>query len=302
MLEPMAVPAEQKGSIYLAETTSDVESQRDRLRRHLVQLGYQVHPKTELRLLHAREIDEFVVETIQKCHLTIHPVGGYYGFVPEGAEGKSVVQMQIELALRASPNEYLARIIWVPEGFVPKEDTQKEFLDKLRSEFAGHGFEFLESPFQTLASLVKDRLKTTLKVTQTAPNASGVYLVCDNADRALAKTLRSFLFNQGREVEWTPFSFGLADLTGHTQHERLLLRNGSHLVVHGETGDAWIQDRIRELNRLRGTSTQRVQAIYLGDPRRVDKDNILVKDILLVDGYSPRSVADALKPFLDQTS
>ena len=72
----------------------------------------------ELRLVPASQIRPFVTETIRKCRLAVHPVGGYFGFVPEGADGRSVVQIQLELARDDARNGDLARIIWVPEGLV----------------------------------------------------------------------------------------------------------------------------------------------------------------------------------------
>ena len=301
-LEPVRASSTSQGLIYVAETTSDVESQRDDLCRHLNQLGYEVEPKQELRLLPARDIRNFVAETIQKCCLAIHPVGAYYGFVPEGADGKSVVQMQIELAKMDTRNGDLERIIWVPEGLVPHEDTQKSFLERLRTDYAGRGFKFLERPFRALATCVEDRLKAPVRETHTAGMPpSDVYVVCDNVDRALAKNIKFFLFSQGRQVEVTPASLAQVDLAGNAEHEKLLRRNGAHLVLHGETSEAWIQDRIRELNSLRGAGAAPVQAIYLANPQREDKDEILVRDITLLPGYSPVTIADALKPFLDQT-
>lgn len=301
-LEPAGTPADAKGLVYLAETTSDVETQRDNLRRHLLQLGYDVQPKTELRLLPAREIRQFVTETIRKCRLAVHPVGAYYGYVPEGAEGKSIVQLQLELAQADAHNGDLARIIWVPEGLnvMEVEDAQKRFLERVRTEFAGRGFEFLERPFRALASRVEDRLKAPSREVQRMQPPSGIYVVCHNDDRALAKTVRSFLFNQRREVEWTPVSLGLTDLTGSAEHEKLLRRNQAHLVLHGATSEAWIQDRIRELNAMRQPGTAPVQAIYLANPPRADKEDLLVRDIALLEGYSPATVAEALTPLLDQ--
>jgi hypothetical protein len=296
-LEPVGGQAEAKGVVYLAEVTSDVEPQRDVLRRQLVQLGFDVQPTRELRLLPARELRTFITETIKTARLAIHPVGGFYGFVPEGADGKSVVQIQLELAQADARNGDLARIIWVPEDLIVQEEPQKQFLNRIRTEFAGHGFELLERPFRALETRVADRLRSQVREARAdAVAASGVYVVCDNADRALAKSVRSFIFNQRYDVEWTPI--GIGDLATNQEHQKLLRRNRAHLVLHGETTEAWIQDRIRELNAIRRTGTLPVQAIYLANPRRQDKDDILVRDISVLEGYPPVALATALEPLL----
>jgi hypothetical protein len=300
---PSNTQVKRRGLVYLAETTSDLEAQRDELRRVLSQMGYEVEPKTELRLLPAQNIRQSVSEAIEKCSLAIHPIGGYYGFVPEGADGKSVIQMQIELAQMDSRNGDLGRIIWVPEGLVPLEDSQKKFLERLRTDYAGRGFEFLERPYHVLTTRIQDKLKSSSSALQqqTSDAPSGVYIVCDNADRALAKNIRSFLFSQGFRVEWTPLSAGQVDLSGNPEHEKLLLRNVAHVVIHGATNDGWIQDRIRELDTHRLRRPASVQAIYLADPHRSDKDEILAAPaILQLNGYTPATLLQALQPLLDQ--
>ena len=129
-----------------------------------------------------------------------------------------------------------------------------------------------------------------------APARPGVYLICDKADRALAKSVRSFIFSQRWPIEWTPI--GIDDLAASAEHQRLLARNHGHLVLHGQTSEGWLQDRIRELAAARQDGGPRVQAIYVADPERPDKDDILVHDVEVLPGYSPASIGASLQPFL----
>jgi TIR domain len=298
MLEPNAEAPSARGAVYVAETTSDLEPNRDDLRRHLRQLGYDVLPQRELRLLPTADLRTFVTETLAQCQIAIHPVGAYYGLVPEGADGKSIVQIQLEISAGLGADGDRARLIWVPEAVAPQEDTQRAFLVRIRTEYAGRGFELLERPFRALATRVEDLLNARLRREDTAESA-GIYLVCDNADRATAKTIRSFLFNQKQQIEWTPIAAS-SDLAGNAEHDKLLRRNRAHLILHGATTDAWIQDRIRELSELRARATGAapLQAIYLADPQREDKDDILVRDLEVLTGYAPKPIAEVLQPFL----
>jgi TIR domain len=302
LLEPAPSLAPSKGSVYLADTTSDLEQQRDEMRRHLSQLGWDVRPSGELRLLSARNLRETVAKSLAECRLAIHPIGAHYGTIPE-AENQSIVQIQLELAKATARNGDLPKIIWLPDGTVPADERQKEFLERVRTEFAGRGFEFLERPYRAMAATVEDRLKGSPREPATgAPRSSGIYLVCANKDRPVAKTLRAFLFNQRQQVEWTPVSVNSNSLGDDQEHLKLMRRNDMHLVVHGDTDEGWIQDRIRELGETREHGGVRSQAIYLANPRRDDKDEILVHDVELMDGYSNGPVADVLKPWLDHLS
>jgi hypothetical protein len=291
------VTTDGKGVVYLAEGTSDVEPQRVKLRRQLTQLGFDVQPAQELRLLPAHEIRPTIAAMIQRAQLAVHPVGGYYGFAPEGAAGKSLVEIQLEISQGDARNGDLGRIIWVPDDVAVQEERQKAFLDSIRTTFAGRGFELLERPFPALETRVTDRLRPRMKAAaDSAPGRPGVYLICDKADRGIAKSVRSFIFSQRWPIEWTPI--GIDDLAASPEHQRLLARNRGHLVLHGSTDEAWIQDRIRELNAARQPGAPPVQAIYLSDPERQDKEDILVDSIDVLRGYSPSAIGASIQPFL----
>ena len=289
-------PVAGRSIVYLGQGTSDVEPQRDLLRRQLIQLGLDVEPSRELRLLPDAEVRATIADGLSKARLAVFPVGGFYGFVPEGAQGKSLVEIQLELAMADRRNGDLPRIIWVPEDVRVQEEKQQAFLDQIRTAFAGRGFELLERPYRTLEALVTARLRSPVRINGgDGPAPDSVYLVCDNADRALAKTLRSFMFNQRLSIEWTPS--GVDDLSTSEEHKKLLRRNRTHVVLHGETSEGWLQDRIRELNDMRQGGI-RFQAIYLAHPVRDDKDEILVRDIAVLKGYPPASVGSTLESFL----
>jgi len=288
---------EAKGVVYLAEGTSDVEQQRVKLRRQLTQLGFDVQPSQELRLLAPHEVRPTIAAMIQQSQLVVHPVGGYYGFAPEGADGKSLVEIQLEISRSDARNGDLGRIIWVPDDLAVQEEQQKAFLDRIRSAFAGRGFELLERPFRALEMRVADRLRPRDAASADAGSTRpGVYLICDKADRAVAKSVRSFIFSQRWPIEWTPI--GIDDLAASPEHQRLLARNAGHLVLHGSTNEAWVQDRIRELNAARRPGTRQVQAIYLSDPEREDKDDILVHEMDVLRGFSPAAIGASIQPFL----
>jgi hypothetical protein len=56
------------------------------------------------------------------------------------------------------------------------------------------------------------------------------------------------------------------------------------------------------MNDLRQPGTKLCQAIYLANPRREDKDDILVRDIDVLEGYPPVPVAEVLKPYVDHVT
>jgi hypothetical protein len=67
-------------TIYLAQTTSDLIEERDKIRRELQQRGYIVLPEQSLPLYYP-DFEQFVHKNLEDCKLSIHLIGARYGIV-----------------------------------------------------------------------------------------------------------------------------------------------------------------------------------------------------------------------------
>ena len=72
-----------RGTVFRAETTSDLREQRDAIKRDLQQHGYAVLPDRSLPLS-AQEAAEAIREDLARCQMSIHMIGRNYSLVPEG--------------------------------------------------------------------------------------------------------------------------------------------------------------------------------------------------------------------------
>lgn len=112
-LETGSVPVS-RGSVYLGETSSDIEGERDQLRRSLAQRGYTVLPQAPLRLRSGPEVEHIAKSDLAQCNLAVYPVGAYYGPVPERSGDRSITELQLDTALSDGRNGTLSRMVWVP--------------------------------------------------------------------------------------------------------------------------------------------------------------------------------------------
>src|SRR5262249_42722856 len=72
-------------TVYLAETASDLRSERDNIKRELQQHGHRVLPANELPL-EISALTRAVNDNLQNAALSIHLIGKSYGIVPENEE------------------------------------------------------------------------------------------------------------------------------------------------------------------------------------------------------------------------
>src|SRR5205085_116924 len=106
-----APAAENKGTVFLAETTFELREEREAIKRDLIRNGYEVLPDRPLPLV-APDLTAAAREQLGRSSLSIHLVGKNYGVVPEGGV-KSLPEMQQTLASERGRSGGLASIIWV---------------------------------------------------------------------------------------------------------------------------------------------------------------------------------------------
>lgn len=156
---PVVVAVAKPCTVYLAETTTDLKKEREAIRRDLLQHGYTVLPACSLPLT-VDELKAQVAADLAKCQMSIHPIGGTYGLVPEGCE-KSLIEIQNELAIeRDEKDSGFVRLLWIPPGKKFEDARQSALVDQLRTNpRMQSGADLLETYFEDLLTVIYERLK-----------------------------------------------------------------------------------------------------------------------------------------------
>ena len=259
-------------TIFLATTTSDLEPQRDQLRRELVELGHSVLPKQPLPLV-ASELIAVVQSCLEQADLAIHFVGEHYGLVPEATE-LSVVALQNQVAAHHCSNSSLRRLIWIPKGLQPKDDRQATFIRQLESDSRSvTGAELIADTLGNLKVLLRTRWEREQAEREKPPQklktrgAPRVYLICEQQDEAAVEPLEDFFFAQGIEVSLPGFEAEESEV--QQIHIQNLRDCDAALVYYGAAGMHWVDFKIRDLQKAAGYRDSRpiaVSAVYVAPP------------------------------------
>jgi Domain of unknown function (DUF4062) len=295
-------PPSSAGGIYIAETSKDLENQRDALRREFEDRGYQVLPNKSLPRT-AERIVEAVGVDLERSAMSIHLLGERYGLVPDG-ETRSIVELQLELAAnRAGSN----CVIWIPPGIAAAEDRQRSFIDQVRNQpgLAG-AVELLEASLEEVKSFVIGRLRKGASaepaVRKASPNGAAldlcIYLVCDQRDRPAVATLYEHLIEQGFEV-MLPLRKGDPEQVRNDHQENLLICDAA-LIYWGAADEFWLRTKMRDLIRARGLGRDkplRGSAIYVAEPQDEAKQEFVTGDGQVIREKGEFSPV-ALEPFI----
>jgi hypothetical protein len=301
-------------TVYVAETTSDLDDKAAELRRDLKDRRYLVLPSGDLPY-RAGAYKDKVRECLKQAVLSIHPVGAEYGFVPEG-ETKSNVWLQHDLAMERSADPNFLRLIWTPGEVTSPDKRQQEFLTYLHED-AGvqKGADLLNGNIEELKTVIHESLAKNRRRQETPQPAAAVavettvsarahdeplrvYIMCDRADRKSPSlvALRKWLLTQGCEPVLP--SEGEDESAAVQIHIENLGLCDACIIYYGEGSPGWFEAKLRDLRKyLKGRQPPvAAKAIYIAPPFNENKDEVATLEAIVLQGsetFSP----DAIEPF-----
>ena len=305
---PRVEAASPEKTVYLAETSADLEGERDAVKRDLQRHGYTVLPDRELPRV-ASKVETFVREQLARCRLSIHLVGKNYGLVPDGTH-ESVVALQNTLA-REQNTAAFSRLIWIPRGLQDediKDERQRQFVAHLRADPDTYrGAELLEIPLEDFKAVLHRTLNPP-EPPRPAPRPPGgddltrIYLIRDQRDdEAAILPLGRYLFSQGFEVKRSLYDGDEEDV--RTYHEDNLCDCDGALIYFGEGHELWLNRKLRELQKSAGRGRSKpllATAVYVAPPATPEKEWFDTREALVIRPAAGAEPAEALAPFLKQ--
>jgi len=271
--------------VYLAETTSDLASEREIVRDELRQRGYGVLPEEKLAAAELQQIESSLRDTLARCAMSVHLIGKRYGSTPED-DPRSLVCIQEELAAQRNADDAnFSRLLWMPQGLMtpPLEITdarQKQFVTDLQNR-VGAGAELLQTSIEDLKTRIVEKLNPPTKTAAAAAKPARsklkqVYLICENRDRSLIRPIKEYLFKQNIEViTW------LDGETGRTlmdYHHKNLRECDAALVFFGNGDEPWVRKNLEDLEKAYGYGRENdwsASAVYVGAPPSDQKEDFL---------------------------
>jgi serine/threonine protein kinase len=288
-------------TIFLAQTTSDLQPETEKIRRELIGRGHRVLPSKPLTLL-GETLAEEVAECLNESSFAIHPVGQSYGIVPEG-ESESLVAIQNRLAAQHVGHSDLQRLVWIPKQLDIKDSRQQLFLEELKTKpelFAGA--EIIQDHLPNLKEVLLDRLqpkqpKKPSPVTADGESLPRIYLICDERDEESVEPLEDYLFDQGLEVSLP--AFGAEEDEAAEVHRENLLDADAVLVFYGAARHSWVDIKLRNLLKAKGYGRETdiaFQAVYVAPPMDRRKERYRSHTAEVIHGKDPfdGQVLDAL--------
>lgn len=289
-------------SVYLAETTSDLSEERDKIKRELQQYGHTVFPDKALPL-NAPTLQQTVRSYLERCRLSVHLIGENYGVIPEMETDRSIVRLQEEIAVEHGDDAQFSRLIWMPPGLQPTDERQRKFIRDLQNSFtSNNGSELLQVKLEDLKTIIQTKLTQKPKPPAIINDLDiiRVYLICDLQDVDAAEPLRDHLFGQDFEVI-LPLQDG-NEAEALEDHRENLLMCDAIVIFQSRASEGWLRMKLRELLKLPGygrTTPLLGKMIYIDAPESPTKARFITREAVVIKNYGGFDPT-CLEPFVAQ--
>ena len=269
--------------VYLAETTSDLTSERELVRDELRQRGYGVLPEEKLPAAELQQIQNVVNQALSRCAMSVHMIGKRYGSTPED-NPRSLVCIQEDMAAQHSAKAAnFTRLLWMPQGLMTQpleisDERQKDFVTTVQNRIDARA-ELLQTSIEDLKTRIVEKLSPPAKQPATSPSRSKlkqVYLICENRDRSFIRPIKEYLFKQNIEViTWLD---GESGRTLMDYHHKNLRECDAALVYFGNGDEPWVRKNLEDLEKAYGYGREHdwaASAVYVGAPPNDQKEDFL---------------------------
>jgi hypothetical protein len=298
--------------IFLAETSRDIQADADQLRKELEMYGHTVvRPPSGPLPDDENDYRTTLRGILARCRVSIHPLGKFYGTVPEGYDFSPIAIQYDVAAEEARRRVQFSQLSWMSSAIEPKDERQQNFVRKVERQ----GPQFHRMSLGDFRTHIRDVVAPAhVPLARPAPTAGAigaesVYLICDQRDREAdvhvvedllkqrCAVVRSLLEREVRELREKHKDELEAAI--RADHQENLASCDAVLIYHGAGDQLWLRQKLREVHNARGYGRQRpftVEAVFIAPPSTPDKEAFVINDVLALAAFNEPAAA-ALEPF-----
>lgn len=301
--------------VYLAETTPDLNDQRDNVRRDLLHRGYSiVQLSAEDAAAGTRKLQAKIAADLKDCRFSIHLIGDMFGTCPPD-NTTSIVEIQDAVAAaHAAQYPDFQRLIWIPDGVKPQHTSQWRFVNVLLDSNFARNTELLRRSLENFKTVIEDKTATppAAAMDRVAGGASWrgvstVGIICDRLDSEQVGRLDDCLFEHGCDVV-VAFVDGASATLTEDDVKSLSVCDGIIIYMDGAPL-FWVQGRLQDITAIeqQAATEFRAVAVYVGGRKDETKERFRTRKAVVIKNFEDAPEAllgpippHLLQPFLDK--
>ncbi len=300
---------ESKGKIYVAETSSDQNFNRETIIRELEHLGFEVlpdggFPKDMI------PFSEMVHTNLSQSFLSIHIIGNQYAPLLNNIDISSI-ELQNDLfhevaAELSGQKKTIERLVWIPPTIKAKSEKQKMYIESFKRNIELlHSTEIIQTPIEVFKSIIRKKANELLGETKTNKvindrNISrSVYLISNNrANKKYGIIKQNLLKNEIKVLE---ISDKLSKIELIQEHYHHIVHCDAVLIDYSVENIQWLNSKLSDMIKSPGFGRKNIfkakWIIY--DTEKAPDINLQIADLEIIK-QEEKDITKKLNSFIEK--
>ena len=278
-----------KVTVFVAETTPDMEAARQEIIRELHDFGYTVTPSAETSTEY-NKCKEETEKMIPSADMFIHIIGGEYGApLKQSAMSKIDLQHQLvnaHLSKQQNRSTERCRYIWISAAIKHASKEHLVFVENMKHDSEQLFMaEIVQTPLEKFKSIMMDRLRERENLGKISTNQRdqkhSIYHLFEKDDSTQASSVAETLKTAGFDVKQPDFSRSFSRMDSHWKN---LSECDAVLIQYSGNNDAWVSSKLNDIVKAPGygrIKPFRALGLYLAQNKSYSSTG-LVKDIMII--------------------
>jgi len=260
-----------KRTVFLAETGTDLKTERENIRRELRRHGCKIVPDKPLAT-DLQQLEKQVLNDLENSYLSVHLIGSDFGLKTCGYD-VSLGEIQNRWAAdfynklkrygSQKRNTDFSRLIWLSPDIKRLTEAQKILIEQLkRDSDVLHGAEVVQTPVETFKSLILQKLSIQkelapkdIRFASETSSKRTIYLIFDKRNNAEVEKVIQWLETQNYEVI-SSYNKDRQQIS-LTSHRRNLVNCDSVIIFTTSMTDNWVNIKLQDIIKAPGYGRQK---------------------------------------------
>lgn len=302
-------PKKLKGKIYVAETSSDQNFNRETIVRELEHLGFEVLPNVKFPK-DMLTYSEFVHDNLIQCFLSIHLMGNYYAPLLNNID-ISGIELQNDLfhevaAELTAKNEVIRRLVWIPPDVKPKSEKQKLYIESFKRNIELlKNTEIIQTPIEVFKTIIRNKAEefvnteTLSKPIAEENETKSVYLISNSINEKNLTLIKEYLLKNKINVLETTHKANKIDLI--QEHYHHLINCNALLIDYSVDNIQWLNSKLSDILKSPGFGRKSkflAKAVLLNS-NSLPQLNLNISELDLIDNKE-KDIAKRLNSFIEK--
>lgn len=301
---------EYKGKIYVAETSSDQNVNRETIIRELEHIGYKVLPDVNFPK-DMMQFSDMVSASMKECFLSIHLIGNYYAPLLNNIDISSI-ELQNDLfheiaAELKTENRIIKRLVWIHPDVKPKSEKQRLYIESFKRNIELlKNTEIIQTPIEVFKNIIRAKAVAILQASELSDNKKPedqkekkVYVISNDHSGLTYTNIKKELEKRELTVLESTATDSKIDLI--QEHYYNLVHCDALLIDYSVDNNQWLNSKLSDIMKSPGFGRKKnflAKAVLVNTDS--NPDMILnISDLMLLDGKKA-GISEQINSFIEK--